>query len=60
MLPKITDRSETYSSHLQRLIKIQSLRTALYGNRVCSTGEPWGKAVLASPTPQEQTDDAAR
>lgn len=33
MLPKITDRSETYSSHLKRLIKEQSLTATLYGNQ---------------------------
>lgn len=33
MLPKITDRSETYSSHLERLIKEQSLRATLQGNQ---------------------------
>lgn len=41
MLPKITDRSETYSSHLKRLIKEQSLTATLDGN--------WESAPLGSP-----------
>lgn len=54
MLPKITDRSETYSSHLERLIKEQSLRATPQGNEeesapLGSPGETLAGSACISP-----------
>lgn len=55
MLPRITDRSETYSSHLQRLIKVQSLRTALYGNgESAPLGSPGERLCWHLPPPRNK------
>lgn len=52
VLPQITDRAETYSSHLQRLMREQSLRATPQRNQgeVTPQGSPWERLECSAHT----------